>query len=105
MGSITPGRFLFSRFPLSEQKFPGSSTLLNSAFPSFASRNSLISHALDAPVNFPRALAHFVPPDLGLGPNRIGGDSMRFRTALCPATLFLTCFTVAAWSSPVPDQL
>ncbi len=30
---------------------------------------------------------------------------MRFRTALCLATLFLTCFTVAAWSSPVPDRL
>src|SRR2546427_8349177 len=38
-------------------------------------------------------------------PNRIGGNSMRFRTALCLATLFLACFTVAAWSSPVPDQL
>jgi len=30
---------------------------------------------------------------------------MRLRTALCLATLFLTCFTVAAWSSPVPDRL
>jgi hypothetical protein len=30
---------------------------------------------------------------------------MRFRTALCLATLFLTCFTIAAWSSPVPDRL
>lgn len=30
---------------------------------------------------------------------------MRFRTALCLATLFLTCFTVAAWSTPVPDRL
>ncbi|HYL84158.1 MAG TPA: DUF5666 domain-containing protein [Candidatus Angelobacter sp.] len=30
---------------------------------------------------------------------------MRFRTALCLATLFLVCFTVAAWSTPVPDQL
>ena len=30
---------------------------------------------------------------------------MRFRTALCLATLFLTCFAVAAWSSPVPDRL
>jgi hypothetical protein len=30
---------------------------------------------------------------------------MRFRTALCLATLFLVCFTVAAWSSPVPDRL
>jgi hypothetical protein len=29
---------------------------------------------------------------------------MRFRTALCLATLFLTCFTVAAWSMPIPDQ-
>jgi len=26
---------------------------------------------------------------------------MRFRTALCLGTLFLTCFTVAAWSAPV----
>ena len=30
---------------------------------------------------------------------------MRFRTALCLASLFLVCFTVAAWSSPVPDRL
>jgi hypothetical protein len=30
---------------------------------------------------------------------------MRFRTALCLATLFLVRFTVAAWSSPVPDRL
>jgi hypothetical protein len=30
---------------------------------------------------------------------------MRFRTALCLATLFLTFFTVAAWSTPLPDRL
>jgi len=30
---------------------------------------------------------------------------MRFRTALCLATLFLACFTVAAWSTPIPDRL
>jgi hypothetical protein len=30
---------------------------------------------------------------------------MRFRTALCLGTLFLACFTVAAWSTPVPDRL
>lgn len=30
---------------------------------------------------------------------------MRFRTALCLVTLFLACFTVAAWSSPVPERL
>ncbi len=30
---------------------------------------------------------------------------MRFRTALCLTTLFLACFTVAAWSAPVPDRL
>jgi hypothetical protein len=30
---------------------------------------------------------------------------MRFRTALCLATLFLACFTVAAWSTPVTDRL
>jgi hypothetical protein len=30
---------------------------------------------------------------------------MRFRTALCLATLFLVCFTVAAWSTPLPDRL
>ena len=29
---------------------------------------------------------------------------MRFRTALCLATLFLTFLTVAAWSAPVLDQ-
>ena len=30
---------------------------------------------------------------------------MRFRAVLCLTTLFLVCFTVAAWSSPVPDRL
>ena len=30
---------------------------------------------------------------------------MRFRTALCLATVFLVCFTVAAWSTPLPDRL
>jgi hypothetical protein len=27
---------------------------------------------------------------------------MRFRTSLCLATLFLFCFTFAAWSTPLP---
>jgi hypothetical protein len=27
---------------------------------------------------------------------------MRFRTAVLMATMFLVCFTVAAWSSPIP---
>ncbi len=27
---------------------------------------------------------------------------MRFRTSLCLATLFLLCFTIAAWSTPHP---
>jgi hypothetical protein len=30
---------------------------------------------------------------------------MRFRTALCLASLFLVTFTLAAWSSPDPDRL
>ena len=30
---------------------------------------------------------------------------MRFRTALCLAILFLACFTIAAWSAPIPDRL
>jgi hypothetical protein len=30
---------------------------------------------------------------------------MRFRTVLCLATLFTLCFTVAAWTSPVPDRV
>jgi hypothetical protein len=30
---------------------------------------------------------------------------MRFRTALCLATLFMVCFTVAAWSTPNPERL
>jgi hypothetical protein len=30
---------------------------------------------------------------------------MRFRTALCLATMFLLCFTVAAWSTPDPDRM
>jgi hypothetical protein len=38
------------------------------------------------------------------GPNRIGGKSMRFRTSLFLATLFLTYFTIAAWSTPLPAQ-
>jgi hypothetical protein len=29
---------------------------------------------------------------------------MRFRTLLCLATLFLACFTIAAWSTPPPTQ-
>ena len=29
---------------------------------------------------------------------------MRFRTSLCLATLFLVCFTMAAWSTPLPTQ-
>jgi hypothetical protein len=36
------------------------------------------------------------------GQNRTGGDSMRFRTSLCLATLFLVFFTIAAWSTPLP---
>lgn len=30
---------------------------------------------------------------------------MRFRTALFLTTLFMLCFTVAAWSSPEPDRV
>jgi len=30
---------------------------------------------------------------------------MRLRTALSLATLFLVCFTIAAWSAPTPGQL
>lgn len=29
---------------------------------------------------------------------------MRFRTSLCLATLFLVCFTIAAWSAPLTVQ-
>jgi hypothetical protein len=29
---------------------------------------------------------------------------MRFRTSLCLATLFLVCFTIAAWSTPTTVQ-
>ena len=29
---------------------------------------------------------------------------MRFRTSLRLATLFVVCFTMAAWSTPLPDQ-
>src|SRR2546430_10298078 len=32
-------------------------------------------------------------------------NPMRFRTALSLATLFVVCFTVASWATPVPDQL
>ena len=30
---------------------------------------------------------------------------MRFRTALGLASLFVVCFTVASWATPVPDRL
>jgi len=30
---------------------------------------------------------------------------MRFRAALCLTTLFFICFTVAAWSTPIPDRI
>jgi len=30
---------------------------------------------------------------------------MRLRTALILATVFVVCFTISAWSTPVPDQL
>jgi hypothetical protein len=30
---------------------------------------------------------------------------MRLRTALTVATLFLFCFNISAWSTPVPDRL
>jgi hypothetical protein len=70
------------------------------AFP----RNSLIWHTLMGKNEKSRDLAHFVP--LGGSPvqNRIGGNSVRFRTSLCLATLFLVCFTIAAWSTPLPAQ-
>jgi hypothetical protein len=29
---------------------------------------------------------------------------MRFRTSMCLATLFLVCFTIAAWSTPLTAQ-
>ena len=29
---------------------------------------------------------------------------MRFRSSLCLATLFVVCFTIAAWSTPLPAQ-
>jgi hypothetical protein len=32
----------------------------------------------------------------------MGGNSMRFRTSLCLATLFLFFFTITAWSTPHP---
>ncbi len=30
---------------------------------------------------------------------------MRFRTALSLAAMFVVCFTVASWATPVPDRL
>src|SRR5262245_43511262 len=32
-------------------------------------------------------------------------ESMRFRSALSLAALFVVCFTVASWATPVPDRL
>ena len=29
---------------------------------------------------------------------------MRFRSSLCLATLFMVCFTLAAWSTPLPAR-
>src|SRR5882724_12924414 len=53
-------------------------------------------------MKFSGTLVQFVPY-LGVpGPNRIGGNSMRFRTSMCLATLFLFCLTIAAWSTPHP---
>jgi hypothetical protein len=34
----------------------------------------------------------------------MGGTSMRFRTAVSLATLFLLCFTVAVWSQPLSSR-
>lgn len=30
---------------------------------------------------------------------------MRFRTALSLASIFVVCFTVAAWATPIPDRI
>jgi hypothetical protein len=63
-------------------------------------RMCLISQALTKELGLPTDLASFVR-DYGIPvQNRIGGNVMRFRTALCMASLFLVFFTVAAWSAP-----
>jgi len=46
----------------------------------------------------------FLAPISSPGPNRIAGDSMRFRTSMCLAALFLVFFTIAAWSTPLTAQ-
>src|SRR5229473_2424458 len=35
----------------------------------------------------------------------MGGNCMQFRTAFYLASLFLVCFTFAAWSAPTPGRL
>src|SRR5690348_752676 len=30
-----------------------------------------------------------------------GGNAMRFRASMCLVTLFVVCFTIAAWSTPL----
>ena len=47
-------------------------------------------------------LDYFVPPRMYPVQIRIGGNSVRLQTSLCLATLFLVCFTIAAWSAPLP---
>jgi hypothetical protein len=64
----------------------------------------MIQKELDLSAGFSLALAQFVPLATSRS-NRIGGNSMRFRTALCLTTVFLLCFTVAAWSTPIPDRI
>jgi hypothetical protein len=64
----------------------------------------LILRALHENVEIFFQVAHFVPLSRARFKS-IWRKLMRFRTALCLASLFLVCFTVAAWSSPVPDRL
>lgn len=72
--------------------------LLSNAKPSFL-RLYLPSNTCVLLVAFVPLLLHLVKYP------RKWGVSMRFRTAFSLVTLFLVCFTVASWATPVPDRL
>jgi hypothetical protein len=66
--------------------------------------NPLISKYLLAAMKLSTRLASCVPFSASPGRNRIGGNSMRFRTIVSLATLFVFCFAVAVWSMPDSSQ-
>jgi Domain of unknown function (DUF5666) len=87
-------------FFLESKKFIGLVLLRRQGFLRVSQRMCLIWQAFTKELELLTDLASFVR-DYGIPvQNRIGGNVMRFRTALCMASLFLVFFTVAAWSAP-----